>query len=127
MGFLDDVINTTLLSKVAPRTAVFQLLREDSVRNPDVHRRKDNLFQEITSDETISDRTRAELLQRLDAFDPGDDGAFASAKAEFEKAKEGIEPKFRARQKTEEFLKITRDKPGQRQTRFVDSFNNLGL
>lgn len=85
------------------------------------------LFNEIMQDEAISEITRGELLKRFDTLGVLDDGAFSSITSTFGKAKEGIDPKFRARQATEEFLSITRDRPGQRQTRFVDSVSNLGV
>jgi len=85
------------------------------------------LFNEIIQDQTISEITRGELLNRFDTLGVLDDGAFGSLSTTFSQAKEGIAPKFRARQATEEFLAITRDRPGQRQTRFVDSAGNLGV
>jgi len=89
--------------------------------------RNKTLFNEIMQDQTISEVTRGELLKRFDTLGVLDDGAFSSISGTFSQAKEGIGSKFKARQATEEFLQITRDKPGQKQTRFVDSVSNLGV
>ena len=129
---LDDLSKTEEMATNFLATGLFDTDKQKKERDRSQRiiansARNRTFFNEVMEDKTISEVTRGELLKRFDTMGVLDDGAFSSLNTEFGDAKEGIGGKFRARQSTEEYLKITRDKPGQRQTRFVDSVSNLGV
>lgn len=87
-----------------------------------LNERRTLLTEDITSDETISDVTRNELLTGLGEVKGAMSGTAAGGKiAEvskiFSEAKEGVDPKFRSRQGFKQKKRIAADQPGQRQLR----------
>jgi hypothetical protein len=100
----------------------------------------------IADDETIDRQSKGEFLSMLDAYDPekalaGKTGVGEAAVSygnfisgidkEYQKAVEGIDPKYKSRKNVEEYYKAIVDKPGARQTRSPDmllsnAFNGVG-
>lgn len=82
---------------------------------------RSSLLEAISGDETISDITKGELQKSLTAQDvdltKATDEQLSKITKEFEKAKEGLDPKFKARQFQKQRGELLRDRPGILQTR----------
>ena len=76
----------------------------------------DELRSAISGDSTISDITKRELLTELGGGKRVGIGAFNKISSTFEKAREGIDPKFKARQLQKAKKTQLSNQPGRRQT-----------
>lgn len=85
-------------------------------------RRRDELAVSVNDNQTIDGESKKEFLDLLldKNYDYTSKGVYEKVSGEFQKAIEGIEPKFKARKATEEYYKAIIDKPGGKQTRSPD-------
>lgn len=74
-----------------------------------------SLTKTIQEDTTIDSQSKSEFLEMLLGGTK-----VANVAAEFRKAVEGIDPKYRSRKNVEEYYKAMIDKPGAKQTRSPD-------
>jgi hypothetical protein len=127
--FLDSTVNLFTTGDFATsRRRAREKEKKQQGKEAAVARTNEQLFTQILKDPTISNVTRGELLSSFSAS--GEQivaSDFGSIESTFLTAQAGVAPTFKARQKTEEFLRVTRDKPGASQTRFVDSVRNVGI
>jgi len=101
--------------------------KRDRISYNDLYNKKMDLVKQIKDNTTIDKRTQSELLAKLNPamIDNSIGGIMQNISAEFQKAVEGTDPKYKARLATQQYYTALVNTPGKSQTRSGNDYTAL--